>query len=56
MTNKNYIIASLPFHGRWIVGATPENKIPSHGTHLFGVGYAYDFIPQCILEILHQSH
>lgn len=44
MTDGNYIIASLPFDGRWIVGATPANKIPSHGTHLFGVGYAYDFM------------
>lgn len=38
------ITGSLPFDGRWIVGATPDKKIPSHGTDRFGVGYAIDFM------------
>lgn len=44
INNKNEIIATLPFTGNWIVGATPDHKIPSHGTFQFGVGYAYDFM------------
>ncbi len=45
--NKNIIngvVASLPFVGQWMVGATPAERIPSHGTDMFGVGYALDFI------------
>lgn len=38
------IIGSLPFTGRWLVGNTPAQRIPSHGTDMFGVGYAIDFI------------
>lgn len=38
------ITGSLPFDGRWLVGSTPAQRIPSHGTDMFGVGYAIDFI------------
>ncbi|WP_117170171.1 M23 family metallopeptidase [Paraliobacillus sediminis] len=38
------VIGSLPFMGRWLVGSTPARRIPSHGTDMFGVGYAIDFI------------
>jgi len=38
------ITGSLPFDGRWLVGSTPAKRIPSHGTDMFGVGYAIDFI------------
>ncbi|WP_416150140.1 M23 family metallopeptidase [Salipaludibacillus sp. HK11] len=38
------VIGSLPFAGRWLVGSTPAKRIPSHGTDMFGVGYAIDFI------------
>ncbi|MNO29948.1 Peptidase family M23 [compost metagenome] len=38
------VIGSLPFTGRWLVGSTPAQKVPSHGTDMFGVGYAIDFI------------
>lgn len=44
MTDNSKIIGSLPFSGKWIVGKTPAKKIPSHGTNLFGVTYAYDFM------------
>lgn len=37
-------IGTLPFTGQWLVGNTPAFKIPSHGTNLFGVTYAYDFM------------
>lgn len=37
------ITGSLPFDGRWLVGSTPAQRIPSHGTDMFGVGYAIDF-------------
>ncbi|GEQ33693.1 M23 family metallopeptidase [Marinilactibacillus psychrotolerans] len=42
--NALSITGSLPFEGRWTVGATPDEIIPSHGTDLFGVGYAIDFM------------
>lgn len=38
------VSGTLPFHGRWIVGNSPAQEIPSHGTDMFGVGYAIDFI------------
>lgn len=44
MTDNSNMIGSLPFSGKWIVGNTPAEKIPSHGTNLFGVTYAYDFM------------
>ena len=34
ITSGNHLLSitgSLPFDGRWIVGATPDKKIPSHG-------------------------
>jgi hypothetical protein len=34
----------LPFEGQWLVGNTPANQIPSHGTTLFGTSYAFDFM------------
>ena len=42
--NGPSITGSLPFEGRWLVGSTPAKRIPSHGTDMFGVGYAIDFI------------
>lgn len=38
------ITGQLPFEGGWISTATPADKIPSHDTFKFGVGYAYDFV------------
>ncbi|WP_117170137.1 M23 family metallopeptidase [Paraliobacillus sediminis] len=38
------VIGSLSFTGRWLVGSTPAKRVPSHGTDMFGVGYAIDFI------------
>lgn len=34
-----------PFRGRWQVRNSPANRVPSHGTALFGLSYAIDFVP-----------
>ena len=34
-----------PFEGRWLTQNSPANRVPSHGTTLFGTSYAIDFIP-----------
>ena len=42
--NEDFLIGSLPFKEQWMVGNTPANQIPSHGTTLFGTSYAFDFM------------
>lgn len=34
-----------PFVGRWLTQNSPANRVPSHGTTLFGTSYAIDFVP-----------
>lgn len=34
-----------PFTGRWRVRNSPADRVPSHGTTLFGLSYAIDFVP-----------
>lgn len=34
-----------PFHGRCLVQNSPANRVPSHGTDLFGMAFAIDFVP-----------
>lgn len=34
----------LPFTGRWTVQNSPANRVPSHGSTLFGTAYAIDFV------------
>lgn len=36
---------AYPFNGRWLVQNSPANRVPSHGTELFGTSYAIDFVP-----------
>ena len=36
---------TYPFRGRWQVRNSPANRVPSHGTTLFGLSYAIDFVP-----------
>ena len=36
---------AYPFNGRWLVQNSPANRVPSHGTRLFGTDYAIDFVP-----------
>lgn len=34
-----------PFQGRWLVQNSPADRVPSHGTTLFGSAHAIDFVP-----------
>ena len=38
------VVVEFPLRGEWTVERTPADRIPSHGTDLFGQRYAYDFI------------
>lgn len=35
---------ALPFAGSWLTERTPAHRVPSHGTHLLGLTYAFDFV------------
>jgi hypothetical protein len=35
---------ALPFTGTWRAELSPATRVPSHGTHRFGLTYAVDFI------------
>ncbi|MCC3275293.1 M23 family metallopeptidase [Arthrobacter sp. zg-Y20] len=37
-------VLGLPFTGRWLTQNSPANRVPSHGTDLFGTTYAIDFV------------
>jgi len=37
------IVVKFPLSGEWCAINTPAEKIPSHGTDMFGQTYAYDF-------------
>ena len=34
----------FPFTGRWMAINSPADRVPSHGTHLFGSTFAIDFV------------
>ena len=38
------VVLHLPFRGRWRVENSPARRVPSHGTRLFGVSHAIDFV------------
>lgn len=38
------VLLTFPFHGRWQARNSPARRVPSHGTHAFGVTYAIDFV------------
>lgn len=38
------LLLDLPFRGRWMARNSPADRVPSHGTHLFGSTYAIDFV------------
>ena len=44
MTAQKPVVLDLPFRGRWLARRSPARRVPSHGTHLFGVTYAIDFV------------
>ncbi|MFJ4174833.1 peptidoglycan DD-metalloendopeptidase family protein [Microbacterium sp. NPDC089696] len=45
MTRATPYVLAFPFTGRWIVQNSPADRIPSHGTDLFGSSHAIDFVP-----------
>ena len=44
-TRDGSIDLEYPFAGRWLTQNSPANRVPSHGTTLFGTAYAIDFVP-----------
>jgi hypothetical protein len=44
MFMKQPYAIEFPLRGEWSVPQSPGDKIPSHGTELFGSSYAYDFV------------
>jgi len=36
---------AYPFTGRWLVQNSPADRVPRHGTELFALAYAIDFVP-----------
>jgi murein DD-endopeptidase MepM/ murein hydrolase activator NlpD len=44
VTAMGPIRLELPFRGRWLARNSPSRRVPSHGTDLFGVTYAIDFV------------
>jgi len=44
MTLITPVVLELPFRGTWRTEMSPARRVPSHGTHLFGVTYAVDFV------------
>lgn len=45
MADDSTVLLDLPFTGRWKARNSPARRVPSHGTHTFGVTYAIDFVP-----------
>ena len=44
MADQRPTVLELPFRGPWMARRSPARKVPSHGTHAFGVTYAIDFV------------
>lgn len=38
------VVVEFPLRGEWTVERTPAHRIPSHGTDVLGMRYAYDFV------------
>ncbi len=38
------IVVTAPLRGEYVAVTSPGDKVPSHGTHEWGMTYAYDFI------------
>ena len=38
------IAVEFPLRGEWTTPITPGHKVPSHGTDVLGMTYAYDFV------------
>jgi hypothetical protein len=44
MVHTPPVVLRLPFRGRWLAQNSPADRVPSHGTHLFGTTFAIDFV------------
>jgi hypothetical protein len=40
----NAVAVEFPLRGEWVAIQTPAERVPSHGTELFGQRYAFDFV------------
>jgi len=38
------MLLRFPFTGRWVAQNSPADRVPSHGTNLFGSAHAIDFV------------
>lgn len=38
------VVLALPFRGTWVAQNSPARRVPSHGTHFLGEGFAIDFV------------
>jgi hypothetical protein len=38
------VVLDLPFRDLWVARNSPARRVPSHGTHIFGISYAIDFV------------
>lgn len=45
MSAGDVIELAFPFTGRWLTQNSPADRVPSHGTELFGTSHAIDFVP-----------
>ena len=36
---------AYPFRGTWLTQNSPADRVPSHGTALYGSSFAIDFVP-----------
>ncbi len=44
MTVAHVVLLRFPFTGRWMALNSPADRVPSHGSDLFGTTYAIDFV------------
>jgi hypothetical protein len=38
------LVVEFPLRGEWTAATTPAHRVPSHGTDLLGMTYAFDFV------------
>lgn len=44
-----------PLRGEWNVINTPGDRVPNHGSHQWGLAYAYDFIKLKAYPVVFQT-
>ena len=45
MSGTQPIVLDYPLAGRWMAVNSPGRRVPSHGTHRFGLSHAIDLVP-----------